>query len=99
MARRRGEAVAEAGYQGEYVTELAAQLRRARRSVEAAEAMGGATGSSTRSAPLWRRLGIVFDKWYSQASVEESGALARRSTCSPTKGLVYEQDGATWFRS
>jgi arginyl-tRNA synthetase len=44
-------------------------------------------------------VGIVFDEWYSQASIEESGAVDETIALLDAKGLVYEQDGATWFRS
>ncbi len=43
------------------------------------------------------RLGIHFDEWFSQASVEEGGAVAETIAELRSKGLVYEQDGATWL--
>ena len=45
------------------------------------------------------RLGVTFDEWYSQASVEESGALRETIDLLASKGLVDEEDGAIWFRS
>ena len=44
-------------------------------------------------------VGIVFDEWYSQASIEESGAVDETIALLAEKGLVFEQDGATWFRA
>src|SRR5664280_2745569 len=44
-------------------------------------------------------VGIVFDEWYSQASIEESGAVDETIALLAQKGLVFEQDGATWFRA
>ena len=44
-------------------------------------------------------VGIVFDEWYSQASIEESGAVDETIALLAERGLVFEQDGATWFRA
>jgi arginyl-tRNA synthetase len=44
-------------------------------------------------------MGIEFDEWHSQASVEERGALEETIALLATKGLVEEEDGAVWFRS
>ena len=44
-------------------------------------------------------VGIVFDEWYSQASIEESGAVDETIAELADKGLVFEEDGAIWFRA
>jgi arginyl-tRNA synthetase len=44
-------------------------------------------------------IGIIFDEWYSQASIEESGAVDETIALLAAKGLVFEEDGATWFRA
>ena len=94
LARHRGDEVPEGGYQGQYVTDLAAELRRPRRR-DRRPAGGRPTTSSTGSRPPWRRSGIVFDEWYSQASIEESGAVDETIALLDAKGLVFEEDGAT----
>jgi arginyl-tRNA synthetase len=45
------------------------------------------------------RLGIQFDVWFSQHSLETSGALQEAIALLRQKGYLYEQDGATWMRS
>ena len=97
LARRRGEAVPEAGYQGKYVTELATHYD----GPEELEAAGrwAAQRILANIQTTLARLGIVFDDWYSQASVEESGAVRDTIELLAGKGLVDEQDGAVWFRS
>jgi arginyl-tRNA synthetase len=45
------------------------------------------------------RLNIVFDEWYSQASIEESGKVAEVIEELRRRGHVYEEGGATWFRA
>ncbi len=103
LARRRGESVAEGGYQGEYVTELAAHYEGPDdpSDPEAVEAAGRFATSRIldQIRTTLESLGIVFDNWYSQASVEESGAVAQTIDVFRAKGLVYDQDGATWLKS
>jgi arginyl-tRNA synthetase len=97
LARHRGAEVPEGGYQGGYVTELAAvydgpdDVTAAGR--WAAERILGMIRTTLDS------VGIVFDEWYSQASIEESGAVDETIALLAAKGLVFEEDGATWFRA
>ncbi|MGH9066084.1 MAG: arginine--tRNA ligase [Acidimicrobiales bacterium] len=44
-------------------------------------------------------LGIRFDEWYSQASIEESGAVEETIALLAQRDLVYEEDGALWLRT
>jgi arginyl-tRNA synthetase len=97
LARRRGDAVPEEGYQGQYVTELAG-LYDGPDDVEAAGRWAAERILDNIRATL-ARLGIVFDEWYSQASVEESGAVRATIELLAGKGLVDEEGGAVWFRS
>ncbi|MEW6101661.1 MAG: arginine--tRNA ligase, partial [Candidatus Omnitrophota bacterium] len=43
--------------------------------------------------------GINFDYWYSQKSLRESGKINKALDFLKKKGYLYEQDGATWFKS
>jgi arginyl-tRNA synthetase len=103
LARRHGEPVADDGYQGEYVTELAARYEGPDdpSDPEAVEAAGRFATSQIleQIRTTLESLGIVFDNWYSQASVEESGAVAETIDLFRARGLVYESDGATWLKS
>jgi arginyl-tRNA synthetase len=97
LARQRGDEVPEGGYQGQYVTDLAAEY----------DGPGDVTTAGRWAADrILERIrstlasvGIVFDEWYSQASIEESGAVDETIALLDAKGLVFEQDGATWFRA
>jgi len=97
LARRRREAVPEAGYQGQYVAELAVEYD-GPEEVEVAGRWAAQRILDHIRATLVR-LGVTFDEWYSQASVEESGALRETIDLLASKGLVDEEDGAIWFRS
>jgi arginyl-tRNA synthetase len=40
---------------------------------------------------------IFYDEWFSQASIEESAAVAETIDLLAAKGLVFEEDGAVWL--
>jgi arginyl-tRNA synthetase len=43
--------------------------------------------------------GVVFDEWFSEAGLEESGAIDHAIERLRENGHLYEKDGATWFRA
>jgi arginyl-tRNA synthetase len=43
--------------------------------------------------------GVIFDRWYSERSLAENGAIERALTKLRAQGNVYEKDGAQWFRA
>ncbi|MGH9096473.1 MAG: arginine--tRNA ligase, partial [Acidimicrobiales bacterium] len=97
LARHHGTPIPEDGYQGEYIVELAAVYDgpddvtvAGRWAADRILEMIRATLASVN---------IEFDEWYSQASIEESGAVDETIALLAVKGLVFEQDGATWFRT
>jgi arginyl-tRNA synthetase len=97
LALRRGSDVPEGGYQGEYLRSLAVEFDGPEDVTAAgrwaAERILGDIQTTLAS------VGIVFDEWYSQASIEESGAVDETIAVLADKGLVFEQDGATWFKA
>ena len=107
IALRRGEPVPDDGYKGAYVEDLARALPD---DVWSAATAPGADGpdvvgrwASARvregiEASL-ARLGVRFDVWKSEASLHDEGWVARAVDRLRAAGHVYEQDGATWFRS
>ncbi len=97
LARRRGHDVPEGGYQGEYVTELAGSYDGADDVTAAGQ--WAADRILERIRATLASVGIVFDEWYSQASIEESGAVDDTIAQLADKGLVFEEDGAIWFRA
>jgi len=43
--------------------------------------------------------GVDFDVWYSQKALAKSGNVEKTLSALKDKGFLYEQEGATWFRS
>lgn len=97
LARRRGGEVPEQGYQGDYVSDLAQTYDGPDDVVAAGQYAAKHILESIRST--LDRIGIVYDEWYSQASIEESGKVAETIALMRSRDLVYEEDGATWLRS
>jgi arginyl-tRNA synthetase len=107
VAARRGEPVPEDGYKGAYVETLAADVpddvwaAATADGADAAAVVGGWAARRVRGmieASL-ARLGVHFDVWKSEASLHEEGWVERAVGRLKDAGEVYEQDGATWFRS
>lgn len=42
---------------------------------------------------------VYFDNWFSERSLHESGMVEKALSILEGKGLVYEKDGALWFKS
>ena len=107
IALRRGEPVPDDGYKGAYVEDLARAMPD---DVWSAATAPGADGSDVvgrwASARVREgieaslaRLGVRFDVWKSEASLHDEGWVARAVDRLRAAGHVYEEDGATWFRS
>ena len=43
--------------------------------------------------------GVVFDHWFSEKELEDSGAIAHAIERLEENGHLYKKDGATWFRA
>ncbi len=97
LARRRGEEPPEGGYQGDYLAGLADEYA----GPDEAAAAGRWASERILSGIVetLASISISFDEWYSQASVEESGAVEETVGILRAKGLVEEREGALWFRS
>jgi arginyl-tRNA synthetase len=97
LARRSGEDVPEGGYLGEYVIEQASRYRGPEDITEA-----GRWAAEENLAEIKRsleRLNINFDSWFSQASIEESGAVAEVVDLLEKRGALFEDGAALWLRS
>jgi arginyl-tRNA synthetase len=106
-ARHLGEPLPEEAYLGSYVDELATALpadvwASALASGADRDAVVGAwAGARIRDGieASLERLGVHFDVWTSEASLHQEGWVGRAVEALRDGGHIYEQDGATWFRS
>src|SRR5690606_37177603 len=46
-----------------------------------------------------RQFGVEYERWYSERSLESSGAIDRALARLREQGRLYEQNGAIWFRA
>jgi arginyl-tRNA synthetase len=82
-------------YQGEYIYDIAK------------EAEGRTQGLGAFAAAYILKIirkelddfGVGFDSWYSQKELGKSGKIEKALDCLKDKGLLYEQEGALWFKS
>jgi len=96
--------LAEDHYQGEYIVELARELIAERgdalRDVPADTfAVYARDRISRQQKETLARVGIVFDVYFREESLYETGKVWETLEILQSRGYVYEQDGAQWFRS
>jgi arginyl-tRNA synthetase len=97
LARRDGTPLPEGGYSAGFIKGLAAAYEGPE---DVAEAGRWAADRTLGYIKLqMAEVNISFDEWYSQASIEESEAVAETVELLRQRGLVFEEDGATWLRT
>lgn len=102
----------EDGYRGTYVRDIAQAARdRIGSDVEAAlseddqaRALRILREFSLSYILDWQKrslaaYGVSFDKWFSEKALRDTGAVENLMDWMTERGLTYEQDDATWFRS
>jgi len=95
----------EDGYQGDYITDIAKSLHmEVGSSLRDEEDASAFTKKAEEeifkdiSATL-KRMGIVFDNYYNEQSLYDAGLIDAVVSDLKAKGLVYEKDDATWFKT
>jgi len=96
------------GYPGDYVRELAAEVKQRdgdkflNESKEAAvdffRQFGGESLLGTIRGQLGE-FGIHFDSYFSERALRERGEVVRSMDLLRARGLLYSEDGAQWFKS
>ena len=97
LARKHGQPVPDDGYPGQYVADLAARYEGSDDVVEAGRWAAEHVLDDIRET--LQSINIEFDEWYSQASIEESGAVTEAIDELRAKGLIFDREGATWLRT
>jgi arginyl-tRNA synthetase len=101
QARARGEEPPEGGYQGEYVAELAAEIRGAAERDPEELAVEGGHILIGRIKETLQRYRVTFDVWFSELTLHEGepSAIARAFRQVEEAGHRYESEGAMWLRT
>jgi len=106
LARARGDDVAEDGYRGDYVRDLARKVLERRLDLLALgddEALGVARDVAyevqhEENEAVLADFGVHFDVWFSERSLHD-GAVERAVDRLREQGHVYDSDGAVWLRT
>jgi arginyl-tRNA synthetase len=112
LAIREGREIPPDGYHGDYVVEMAPELPEELAAVRPAADDGDPEEARAWAAGRWasdrirRRieaslaaLGVRFDVWTTEGALLEGGWVDQAIDRLRAGGHLYEQDGATWFRS
>ncbi len=93
-ARKRGEEPPEDGYHGEYLIRWAAEMPDDADPFE----WGYARALQSHRETL-AKLGIVFDRWFSERTLIATGAIDDTLADLRSHDAVFENEGALWLRS
>ncbi|MCW2920285.1 MAG: arginyl-tRNA synthetase [Thermoleophilia bacterium] len=99
LARATGSDVPEDGYQGDYVTELAAELGVAAGDDPVELGQRGVAAMIAGMRTSLEQLGIRFDTFFSEKSLHESGAVDRGIEHVAAAGYTDDEDGAVILRT
>ncbi|HSI67769.1 MAG TPA: arginine--tRNA ligase [Planococcus sp. (in: firmicutes)] len=104
----KGESMPEDGYRGQDIIDIANDLVKEHGDkfvdmpAEERFAAFRKHGLQVELAKLQQDLAdfrVEFDVWYSESSLYENGKIDRALQKLRDNGHIYEEDGATWFRS
>ena len=99
-ARARGEEVAEDGYKGEYVAELAGEIEGAADLPIAELGPIAVERMVDRARATLDRFGVSMDLFFSEASLHAGSpsAVEQAFAVLRDQGRLYEHEGATWAK-
>ncbi len=97
-------AVAEDGYQGGYLIDLAKELsaEHGKKLLDQPTSFFTAYAKSRLLEQIKKTLadyGISFDVWFSEKTLHENGSIDQALAILQKEGHLYEKDGALWFKS
>lgn len=91
---RDGTELPDDGYRGDYVREWASEMPADADPLEWGEARALADHRATLD-----RMNVRFDRWFSERSLADAGAIDATLADLRERGVVEERDGAVWLRS
>lgn len=99
LARATGGEVPEGGYEGEYVGELAASLGAKAGDDPVELGARGVAAMVEQMRGSLERVGVSFDRFFSEASLHESGAVDAGIEKLVALGQTLDEDGAVLLRT
>lgn len=89
----------EAQYSGAYIQDLSLELPKDMTDVSKVGFWAANKILENLIRPACDRIGIHYDRWFSEESLHKDGSVSAMLSYLQEKGLTYEKDGAVWFRS
>ncbi len=94
LARKTGVEPPTDGYVGQYIIDWAEHMPD-----DADPLEWGYAYALADQVEVLGSLGVVFDTWFSERSLIDSGAIESALATLQERGVSYTQDGATWLKS
>lgn len=102
-----GKSVPEDGYRGAYIKDLAKKIVEADPAITQLSATDGVIAfreagyklQLAQQQEVLKTFRTIFEVWYSERNLHESGAVERGIQVLKAHGHVYESDGALWLRT
>ncbi|MCW7753105.1 arginine--tRNA ligase [Desulfobotulus sp. H1] len=106
-ASGKGTAFPEDCYQGDYIKDLALEVKERYPELSALDDEKGIAACARFAADSilhgikedLEAFGVVHDKWFSEQSLYDEGIVDAVLKDLEATGIVYEKDGAKWFRT
>src|SRR5215211_1626374 len=101
IARYRGTALPDDGYQGEYLVDMADRMR-GELGDDVTEEQAREWGYRDVVEQIRRdlgRIGVHFDTWFSERALHERGEIERVLAALAARGVTFDKDGAVWLRA
>ena len=100
-ARLEGREPPEEGYRGDYVVELAAELREAGLRPDDLDQLGrrGTEAMRARIEATLDRFRVRYDSWFSERRLHDEGRVDEAIRELRARGHVYESEDAVWLRT
>ncbi|MGL4394822.1 MAG: arginine--tRNA ligase [Brevinema sp.] len=90
-AVQNNQEIPEEGYKGSYIKDLAEQVTKTGKTPQLL--------MQESQAETLRGFRVEFDEWFSEKTLHDSNAINKTVEELKAQGVIYESEGALWFRS